>query len=61
MNITSCPNCGGRVRSESIGWKCEKCGGFIDMRGMTTKGWKEEDFIKCADKIAEIIKNMKTE
>ena len=33
MNITSCPRCGGRVRSVSIGWKCESCQGFIDMRG----------------------------
>lgn len=33
MNITSCPQCGGRVRSISIGWKCESCQGFIDMRG----------------------------
>lgn len=33
MNITSCPNCGGRIRSETIGWKCEQCRGFIDMRG----------------------------
>lgn len=33
MNITSCPQCGGRVRSVTIGWKCENCNGFIDMRG----------------------------
>ena len=33
MNITSCPECGGRVRSVSIGWKCERCQGFIDMEG----------------------------
>ena len=33
MNITSCPQCGGRVRSISVGWKCESCQGFIDMRG----------------------------
>ena len=33
MNITSCPQCGGRVRSVSIGWKCEGCNGFIDMSG----------------------------
>lgn len=34
MNITSCPNCGGKVEPESIGWKCEKCLGFIDMCGI---------------------------
>ena len=33
MKITACPKCGGNVRSESIGWKCEKCRGFIDMQG----------------------------
>ena len=33
----------------------------IGVPAMTTKGWKKEDFIKCADKIAEIIKGMKTE
>lgn len=33
----------------------------IGVQAMTTKGWKEEDFVKCANKIAEIIKSMKTE
>lgn len=33
MNITNCPQCGGRVRSVSIGWNCESCQGCIDMRG----------------------------
>lgn len=33
MNITQCPQCGGKVRSESIGWECESCHGFIDMQG----------------------------
>lgn len=33
MNIINCPQCGKRVRSVSIGWKCESCQGFIDMRG----------------------------
>lgn len=32
-NAADCPNCGGRMQSESIGWKCEKCRGFIDMKG----------------------------
>lgn len=32
MNSTNCPNCGGKLRAESIGWKCEKCHGFIDMK-----------------------------
>ena len=33
----------------------------IGVPAQTTKGWKEDDFIKCADKIAEIIRDMKTE
>lgn len=33
MNITSCPKCGGSVRSETIGWFCNECRGFIDMHG----------------------------
>ena len=33
MKITNCPRCGGPVRSESIGWKCVSCRGFIDMQG----------------------------
>lgn len=44
MNITSCPQCGGRVRSISIGWKCESCQGFIDMRG-EFHPHKEEPFM----------------
>ena len=44
MNITSCPLCGGRVRSTSIGWKCERCQGFIDMRGEFHQH-KEEQFM----------------
>ena len=44
MNITSCPQCGGRVRSASIGWKCENCNGFIDMRGEFHQH-KEEPFM----------------
>lgn len=31
--IGSCPNCGGEMKSVSIGWKCEKCGGLVDMKG----------------------------
>ena len=44
MNITICPQCGGRVRSVSIGWMCESCNGFIDMRGQFHAN-KEEPFM----------------
>ena len=43
MNILNCPNCGGRMRSETIGWKCEICKGFVDMRGRFHEH-KEEPF-----------------
>ena len=33
----------------------------IGVPAMTTKGWKEKDFVECADKIVEIIRGMKTE
>ena len=44
MNITSCPQCGGRVRSVSIGWKCEGCNGFIDISGQFYEH-KDESFM----------------
>lgn len=33
MKITQCLKCGGKVRAESIGWKCEECKGFINLKG----------------------------
>lgn len=33
MKITNCPNCGGEVVAECIGWKCKRCNGLIDMDG----------------------------
>lgn len=33
MNTVICPNCLGRCKPISIGWKCEDCGGGIDVRG----------------------------
>lgn len=45
MNISCCPNCGGPVTSESIGWKCRgECKGFIGMDGVFHKR-KEEPFL----------------
>lgn len=33
MVFSYCPKCAGHLRTESIGWKCMKCQGFIDMQG----------------------------
>ena len=63
MNITSCPQCGGRVRSISIGWKCESCQGFIDLHGMQAVSLlfalKQEEFIRVvlmqAEKLGQIV------
>ena len=33
MNFAgTCPACGGKLFSISIGWRCGKCGGFVDMK-----------------------------
>ena len=34
MELRKCPVCGGKLRSESIGWICYDCQGFIDMQGV---------------------------
>ena len=44
MKIMYCPQCGGKARSESIGWMCESCQGFIDMQG-GFQPHKEEPFM----------------
>lgn len=59
MNITTCPYCGGRVISISIGWKCESCQGFIDMRGQFHEH-KEEPFMPPLTN-ADIIRRMSDE
>ena len=30
--IDNCPNCGGKMKSVSIGWKCMGCGALLDMK-----------------------------
>ena len=51
---TICPNCGGRLHSESIGWRCEKCRGFISSQDGKFYEYKERAFMPPmtnADKI----------
>ena len=31
VHMLNCPKCGEQIKPESIGWKCEKCKGFVDM------------------------------
>lgn len=53
-NITLNKNCvPGETRSPY-----QTSGIRIGTPAMTTRGWKEEDFIKCANQIDEIIKNL---
>ena len=34
MNVKkNCPDCGGNLIAISIGWRCEQCRGFVDMKG----------------------------
>lgn len=34
MVLRKCPVCGGKLRSEALGWICYDCQGFIDMQGV---------------------------
>lgn len=33
-HLTYCPNCGTKMISESVGWQCPKCKGFVSMDGI---------------------------
>lgn len=53
--IGNCPHCGGELKSVSIGWKCDKCGGLVDMQGDFHESVKEplmpDDVLKEQDEI----------
>lgn len=53
--IGNCPHCGGELKSISIGWVCEKRGGFVDMKGEIHKPVNElfmpNDVLKEQDEI----------
>ena len=44
MKIINCPNCGTEMISESVGWKCPDCKGFISMDGVFHE-YKETRFM----------------
>lgn len=54
--IGNCPNCGGEMKSMSIGWKCDKCGGLVDMKGNFHEPVNEpfipDDVLKAHDEAA---------
>lgn len=51
----SCYFCGGKMQSVSVGWKCEKCGGLLDMKGNWHTAVKEpfmpDDVLKEQDEV----------
>ena len=42
MKREVCPNCGGVLVAESIGWKCKSCRGFISLQ--------DGKFYECVEK-----------
>lgn len=52
----NCYFCGGKMQSVSIGWKCEKCGGLLDMKGnwhtAVKKPFMPDDVLKEQDEAA---------
>ena len=45
MKYDACPNCGGTVRAESIGWKCNNCRGFISLQDGKFYEYVEKPFM----------------
>ena len=42
---TVCPNCGGSLRTESHGWICNKCKGFISLQDGKFYEYVEKPFM----------------
>ena len=40
-----CPNCGGFLRAESLGWICQKCRGFISLQDGKFYEYVEKPFM----------------
>lgn len=45
MKKEICPNCGGSLKSEAIGWRCKKCKGFISMQDGKFYEYVEKPFM----------------
>jgi hypothetical protein len=45
MKQTVCPNCGGSLRTESHGWICNKCKGFISLQDGKFYEYVEKPFM----------------
>ena len=53
--IGNCPHCGGELKSISIGWKCKRCDGIVDMTGIFHRPVNEpfmpDDVLKANDEL----------
>lgn len=45
MKKVECPECGTQMRDETIGWRCPKCKGFVDMNGGKFYEHREKPFM----------------
>lgn len=53
-----CPNCGEKMKNESLGFKCTKCEGFIDLQSGKLYDHKQTPFMPPKtnfDKITESV------
>ena len=45
MESKACPNCGGTIRAESLGWRCNDCRGFISLKDGKFYEYVEKPFM----------------
>ena len=45
MKREVCPNCGGTLSAESIGWRCKNCRGFISLQDGKFYEYVEKPFM----------------
>lgn len=41
----NCPQCGGPLRAEALGWRCDNCRGFISMNDGKFYEYKQKPFL----------------
>lgn len=52
-----CPNCGEKMKNESLGFKCTKCEGFIDLQSGKFYDHKQTPFMPPKTNFEKITKN----